>query len=256
VSNEAQRHYGLFIVTISADGFPDVVALLDAQPPQVTGGQGGWTTVARQRKLALTQWQGNDPLRLSVPIIFDAVAIDNIAKQKICMVTLGKMGRPHKGAGEPPIVHIDGPGDILDPTGKGVKEEWVIENLQWGTNVRRERVVDGWGQLRQDVVVNLIEYIDEDRVAFANLPAISKHRHKRDKKKKKKNTPDGGTARGKNTHGWPKWYHPKPGDTLPKIAAKFYGDSSMWHRIAKANNMRDPSPPPGMMPWILLIPAP
>lgn len=246
--------YGDYTVTITSDGFPKVIALLDATPVQIMGGHGGWTTTARARKIALTQWNGNDPLRLAIPLLFDA-KIDHLAKQKICMINLGKMGLPPRGGGEPPIVHIDGPGDLVDPTGKGPKQDWVIENLQWGTNVRRERVVDGLGELRQDVVVNLIEYIDEDRVAFANLPSISTQRSKKgDPKKPKKNTPDQGQSKGKNTHGWPKWYIVKPGDTLPKIAAHFYGDSSMWHRIATANGVRDGSMM--IVGFILLIPAP
>lgn len=38
----------------------------------------------------------------------------------------------------------------------------------------------------------------------------------------------------------PKTYTVKAGDTLSGIAARFYGDANDWHKIAKANNIRDP----------------
>jgi hypothetical protein len=228
-------NYGRFVVTISSDGFPDVIVLLDATPAQVMGGHGGWTTTARQRKIALTQWQGNDPIRLAVPVIFDS-SINDITKQNIAIKNLGLMALPPKGGGEPAIINIKSDsGALPDPTGKGGKQDWVIENLQWGTNVIKDP-----GKTRQDVVINLLEYIDADRVAFANLPSISKHHKGHKPRKGARGTKDGSQSRGANTHGWPKWYTPKPYDTLPKIAALFYHDSSKWHRIATANLIRDP----------------
>jgi len=221
------HHYERYTVRFSCDGLPDVVALLDETPSQITGGDGGWQVTSREHRIGLTQWRGNDPVRLSIPILFDS-SIGWITDQADAMRNLQLMSRPPTiNHGEPPILNVVGDG-IRYPTSKGEDQDWVVENLQWGTNVMK-RIE----HFRQDVVVNLIEYIDEDRVAFANidLPSISpkrkKHHHHHHHHKK-------------HQTGWPKWYLVKPGDTLPKIAAHFYHDSSMWPRIARANGIRDP----------------
>jgi nucleoid-associated protein YgaU len=77
-------------------------------------------------------------------------------------------------------------------------------------------------RVRQDATVSVMQYIDEDRVAFKGLRPGTK------------------LSNGQSSLGWPKKYTAKEGDTLQKVAAKFYGDASKWHRIADANGIRDP----------------
>jgi hypothetical protein len=245
IHNPGGHTYQRYTVTFTSDEFPDVVALLDETPATIAGGDGGWQVTSRERRIGLTQWRGNDPVRLSIPILFDA-SIARIADQRMSMRNLELLGRPPTiNHGEPPIVRVVSQG-IRYPTSKGAKQDWVIETITWGTNQMKDT-----DPFRQDAVVNLLQYIDEDRVAFANidLPSISpkkkKHHHKHHHRHHHKKT----------AHGWPKFYHAKPGETLPKIAAKFYHDSSMWHRIARANGILDPRNQTGW-PWILLIPAP
>jgi LysM repeat protein len=237
------RNLSRYTVTFTSGAFPDVVALLDETPEQITGGDGGWQVTSRERRIGLTQWRGNDPVRLAIPILFDS-SIGSIADQSLSMRNLQLLGRPPTiNTGQPPVLQVVSKG-IRYPTSQGAKQDWVIENLQWGTNVMKDT-----DPFRQDCVVNLLQYIDEDRVAFANidLPSISKH-------KKKKKTDPNAKERKKTAHGWPKFYTVQQGDTLPKIAAKFYKDSSLWRRIAKANNIRDPKM---LLPLeVLIIPAP
>jgi hypothetical protein len=242
-SPQRTHHYKRYTVTFSCDGIPDVVALLDETPPQIQGGDGGWQVTSRERRIGLTQWRGNDPVRLAVPILFDS-AIGWITDQANAMRHLQLMGRPPTiNHGEPPILRVVGDG-IRYPTSKGEKQDWVMENIQWGTNVMKRDE-----HFRQDCVVNLLQYIDEDRVAFRNinLPSISP-------KKKKHHHHHHHHHHKKKQHGWPKWHQVLPGETLPKIAAHYYGDSSMWPRIARANHIRDPRSI--HFPQILLIPAP
>lgn len=47
----------------------------------------------------------------------------------------------------------------------------------------------------------------------------------------------GGHGPGKH----PKFYTIRKGDTLRKIANRFYGDPGVWRQIAKANNIKDPT---------------
>ena len=90
--------------------------------------------------------------------------------------------------------------------------------MDWGTNVI-------WGfdkhgvpvRFRQDVVVNLIQFIAPEALGAA---------------KKKKS---GGRPRPKH-----RFHYVKRGETLRSIAAKEYGNQKWWRDIAKANNIRDP----------------
>jgi nucleoid-associated protein YgaU len=144
------------------------------------------------------------------------------------------MALPPTSGGEPPQVKISGhsvpkPGPVL----------WVIENLQWGTNVLSDFASNGvFARLRQDCVISLLEYRADDRVAFKGIKPGAVTASK--------------TSKGKS--GWPKTYTVVKGDTLSKIAAKFYGQPSKWSIIAKANNIRDPNNP--RVGNVLTIPAP
>lgn len=203
-------------VTITADGVPDVVGLLDSTPVSIPSGYGGWTVINRERRVGLTQWQGKDPLRMAIPILLDGVS--DQTSQEFMISHLSRMALPPKGGGEPPVVNVEGRG-----VPKPGPVDWVIENLQWGSNVVWDFASNGvMARLRQDVVVNLLEYRGDERATFGKLAP--------------------GNVTGKSTTGWPKTYIVKKGDTLQKIAAmkKFYGDASKWKKIADANGIRDP----------------
>lgn len=82
---------------------------------------------------------------------------------------------------------------------------------------------------RADVTLTLTEYVAEPGPRAA-------------KKKKQhaaggsKNTGSGGTK-----HAKARMYTVRPGDTLSRIALKFYDDANAWHRIARANKLRNPN---------------
>jgi nucleoid-associated protein YgaU len=78
-------------------------------------------------------------------------------------------------------------------------------------------------RLRQDCVVNLLQYVADDRLALKNI-AVGQ-----------------APGSGPSKTGWPKHYTVATGDTLQKIAAKFYKDSGKWSKIATANHIRDGS---------------
>lgn len=206
--------YELYKVTFSADGISDVVALLDELPPQVVSGYGGWAVVGRDRRIGLTQWNGKDPLRWAIPILFDGLTTRT--SQELQISRLSRMALPPLQGGEPPVVSVSGSG--LSSPGPS---EWVIENLQWGTSkVIREFTDNGvMARMRQDCVVNLLQYVAPDRAQFKAIQP--------------------GTNNGKKV-GWPKSYRTVKGDTLNTIAVKFYGDSTKWKLIGSANNIRDP----------------
>jgi hypothetical protein len=215
-----------YLVTFTADGIPNAVALLDRQATYVSGGYGGWTVVQRERRVGLTVWQGKDPLRMQVSLLFDGV--NGMRSQELPISYLSRMAMPPtKLLGEPPTVRI---------AGRGVPRpgpvDWVIETIDWGTNVMYDFDQGGsMVRLRQDAVVHLLQYVAGDRAAFKSIPPA---------------TPQ--------ATGWPKQYIVKPGDTLQKIAVQFYKDSGKWKQIADANNIRDPKKPP--VGKTIRIPAP
>jgi|SRR5215469_17329228 len=204
-------------ITFTAEGVPDVTVLLDNQPVQVVSGYGGWTVVNRQRRVGLTVWEGKDPLRMSVPVLFDG--LNSGVSQEIPISHLSRMALPPTAGGEPPTVKYTG--WVVPKPGPTA---WVIENLQWGTNVIWDFAANGvMVRLRQDCIVNLLQYVADDRLALKNI-AVGQ-----------------APGTGASKTGWPKHYTVATGDTLQKIAAKFYKDSSKWHKIATANNIRDGS---------------
>lgn len=204
-----------FSVTFTADGIGSVTALLGDTPANLASGYGGWTVVSRQRKIGLTVWQGKDPLRFAVAVLFDGY-IDGVS-QEVPISRLSRMALPPSDGGEPPVVKVAGLG-IPKPG----PTEWVIESLAWGSNVVVDTANNGvTARLRQDCVVNLLQYIDDDRVAFKGLKPAQ-------------------VSTGKSKAGWPKTYVAGRGDTLNTIAKKFYGDASKWKKIGDANSIRDP----------------
>ena len=200
-------------VTFTAPGIGSVSAISDATTAQVSGGYGGWDVVSRPRRKGLTQWNGKDPIRMQIPVLFDGWRGRN--SQEIPISRLSRMALPPEGGkGEPPVISVEGNG-VPHPG----PERWVIENLQWGTNALWD--VDRSGsmsRMRQDCVVNLLEFVDADRIAFSGLGT-------------QPSTPSGKMFR----------YTVQDGDTLNRVAVAAYGDSASWPRIAEANGLRDPA---------------
>ena len=51
------------------------------------------------------------------------------------------------------------------------------------------------------------------------------------------------------------WYTVSPGDSLSKIAKRFYGDANRWQKIFEANRDRIENPDLIQPGWKLKIPA-
>jgi hypothetical protein len=206
--------HSAYKITFSSRGYPDVVVLHD-EAPVVVSGYGGWTTTQRARRVSLTEWQGKDPLKMDVPILFDGLADKD--GQEIAITTLSHMALPASEGSEPPVIAIDGPG-VPEPG----PQDWVIEGIDWGSNVVFDFNDNGFMvRMRQDAVVHLLQYVSDDRIAFKNV-----------------------TLGSATKRGWPKSYTVKSGDTLQKIAARkdIYHDSTKWSKIATANGLRGSKP--------------
>lgn len=182
-----------------------VTAYWGEDAPHFTAGFGGWDVVTRPRRTSGTQWNGKDPLQMEIPILFDGWISGEPVEDDIMRLT--HMAWPPKEGEEPPKIKVGGgtPGDTFT---------WVINDLQFGTNVIRDFDRGSLVRYRQDCTVVLLQHIDVD-LAPASRPNVG-------------------------SVGHPRYYVVKSGDTLPKISLKMYGTRNKWKQIAKANHIRDP----------------
>lgn len=188
----------------STTGSP-TLTVLQGGPATIIGGVGGWEVVARPKRTGLTRWNGRDPRRLNIPVMFDSHIADTSQEDDIALLI--KLGTPAVANVPPPKFKITG----AVPHGGFI---YVIEDIEWGSNIIwRERGGVKY-RTRQDAVVRVLQYVAADYVERAKGP--------------------GGLP------SVPARYVIKQGDTLASIALKFYGDRNYWRKIAKLNRMDDP----------------
>lgn len=195
-----------YYYTFTSSNGLTVTMLRDENPPQNKGGVGGWEVVDRRRRMALTTWKGRDPRGMSLPVLFDGWYLDRPPKSVDIDVSILEMMAIGDNFVEPPTVKIDG---LLPAYGV----TWIINDLDWGTNVVYIRDASNqFIRVRQDCVVTLLQFVDEDVVKVLNKNPL------------------------------PTTYTTKPGDTLRSIAKETLGSASKWRKIRDANpGLRDPN---------------
>jgi len=196
-------------VTVRAIGTAlEFRAIMGTEPPTVEG-YAQWRTQPRPLLKPLTVYEGQNPLVLTLPLLFDGFALEQSVEPFIDIVE--RMAVPAAENQDPPSVQVLGP---VPHSG----ETWVITGIAWGdaeyTRSRRRS--------RQYFTLTLTEFIRADRV-------VSPARRKRAR-----------TAPA-NRRGRMRRYTVRPGDTLTKIAARVLGDHRRWKEISVANNIKDPS---------------
>jgi LysM repeat protein len=129
-----------------------VTCLLGKDPPEISGGYGGWEEIARPRRTSLTQWNGHPPFRLRLPLVIDSFADGDSIEEKC--ERLHSMGRSPESLTPPPIIDIEG---AVMFSGIG----WVIDDISWGACERHH--TRGY-RTRQEVVVQLLQHIPKDKV--------------------------------------------------------------------------------------------
>lgn len=170
--------------------------------PKMTAGGGGWETVDRPRRTGFTQWSGGDPYQMDIPVLFDGWANGRSQEAAISMLNQMKMS-PGPWL-PPPTVTIIG----LVPV-KGAT--WVIQNIEWGDDVIWQADGESGYRLRQDAVVQLLQFVAEDRLTIRKQsPPIKLHIVRK-------------------------------GDTLANISKREYGTTKYVAMLKKANNIRDPN---------------
>lgn len=221
------KSYNASFVTFSGrtnSGLIVIQSLLDSTVPQIIGGYGGWQTVARKKKVAIVDWQGVDPFRMTMGLFFDAwtdqslpTAVPGLVEDECQNLALLAQAQRETN-GRPPAIkfQLNDNNNIPKPNAT-----WVIEDLTWGAAIRNR---DTGLRERQQVTIQFLELI-EDTTFNTLSPALTRR-----------------TAQiGNGSLAFPKTYTVAAGDTVGSIAARIYGKESKWHLIANANKIRDPS---------------
>lgn len=192
------RYYYVF----TASNGTSVTVLRDEGVPTKTDGIGGWEVVERRRRKGLTKWTGRNPARMELPILFNGQDSDPPYSVDRDVTTLNQMAFGDNFV-EPPTVKVDGYLPVYGLT-------WVIEDITWGDNqVWMQGDTGETIRVRQDAIVKLLQFVDEDVVKVGNLGQVPKPSTKP--------------------------YQANGQETLKQIAKKVYGNSAMWVEIAKLN---------------------
>lgn len=209
------------IVTVWSEDPPIRVALIKGDGAWVPTAPPGWQEVARPRDLALTEWDGRSPMRVSGPFLFDGWSEGKSVEPDIR--NLERMLGIAAGAPEPPVVLFDAEGSVPHDHTASPFLEWVIDDVEWG-----DALGESNRRMRQEGTITFLQYVEDERLARQSHAQRHRKRHKKHRKGKGK----------KGAHA--KTYTVRPGDTLSSIAARLLGNANRWREIAKLNDIRDP----------------
>lgn len=194
------------ILISTTDGRYQLTADMGPTPAKITDGYGGWQVITRPRKVGFTQYQGRNPFSMQIHIMFDGYAAGVDQEPALRMLTW--MSIPADGQSDPPRVRLYGPALPYPSTG-----DWVINQVEYGDSVIWDKF--GKKRFRQDVTLTLMKYVRPDsldnKIATVGLTVSKSHVE-----------------------------NVKPGDTLRRLAAYWYGDAKQYRVIADANGLIDP----------------
>jgi hypothetical protein len=197
-------------------------ALLGDGPATPTGGYGGWQVKARARNRGFTLWQGNDPMSIDIPILYDYFSDEEPHGGRKCEAEIRQLEiMAGVGMKEPPLIYFDSGGAVPYDVQDAPKTDWVIDDIQWGDVIRNTY----GNRVRQAAVVKVMQFIDNNDLKIS----AAKHRRNRNRPPRHRDKPGA-------KH---KIYTVKRGDTLQKIANHQLGDRKRWHEIARLNGIRD-----------------
>ena len=126
----------------------DLVCLLGPEPPQLSGGVGGWSVVARPREVGMTVWEGSEPYTLSLSLMLDRFAEGRSIEAKLRQLT--RVGRGDR----------ESPPGTLRVRGLPLPDvRWFIETIDYGEPIRR--TTDA-ARVRQPLVLQLREFVSPE----------------------------------------------------------------------------------------------
>jgi hypothetical protein len=123
----------------------DLIVLLGAEAPQVTGGVGGWTVTPRPQAVGMTLWEGVEPYQVNLSLM-----LDGWAERRSQESALRSLRRVARGDAESPpgVLFVEG---IPLPASR-----WVIEGIDFGDPILRP---SNGNRLRQPLTLTLRQYV-------------------------------------------------------------------------------------------------
>jgi phage tail protein X len=193
----------------------DLKVLMGAGAATPTGGIGGWTQEERPDAKNLTEWKGNSTVTQDIPILINGFMDgNNVQGQANDIIALGRNPEDDE---VPPVFRMFGA--IWFPW-----FAWVLEGISWGEEPGDEVIRDtDTTLLRQELTLHVAEFEDPDQIRIKRI------RHAF------------GVGKGGGVNAPGNIYIVHKGDTIASIAAKVYGDRSVWKVLAKKNGIRDPN---------------
>jgi hypothetical protein len=135
-------------VTITCDDPPmAVTALVGESSPRISGGVGGWESVARPHQTAMTVWNGVEPFELELELVLDRFATGTSIEVLLRRLTAVAGGDPEV---EPGVVQVLGIPSLP-------ADRWVISELELGDGAIRRS--SDFARVRQPITVTLLEYV-------------------------------------------------------------------------------------------------
>lgn len=194
-------------VAFSSDTPPlDVIVKLDGEPALIEDGDPRYEVIPRPGRKAVTHYTGHDPLRQTIPVLFDGWPGRSVEP---AITKLERLQRRAKGADAPPVIYLTGAVRRTDL-------RWVIERIEW----TRDKVIvepSAGFRYRQSGVVTLLEHVADVLLS----ESIER-------------------SRGANGKGSASRYEKvKPGETtLSAFAKRVLGDRTRARDIARANSIK------------------
>jgi LysM repeat protein len=201
----------------------------DAAPMPTDDSYGGWVINEVPKRMNLTTFGSRNPVGLAIDFIVDRLNSNDSDHVLHQFKQLERLAGRNDEDEDPPLVFVNGGGQIPHDLVHNPHTRWFIETLTWD----REAAIYSTDQrlLRIAGSIQLRQWSEDETLGDYRGPA-NKNRKKHRKSKAK--------SKGRSkTHGG-EGYTVKTGDTLISIASRELGDSKRWREIADLNNIRNP----------------
>lgn len=124
--------------------------------PKITSGGARWRIVNRPKRTSIVLFDGSDPYRIDVPVLFDGWSDSKSVEVEISK--LNQMSFSQAELTRPSRIRVDGALPVKGAT-------WVIESLTWGDNIIWDSINGQAFRYRQDCIVHLLQYVPEQVLA-------------------------------------------------------------------------------------------
>lgn len=167
---------------------------------QLTQGFGGWESVSRPQRVAITRFTGTDPLGQDIPILIESqgglngLSIEGRIQDLIYNARAKSDGYPST------VYRMQGPVWYTE-------KRWIIADIEWGEQVR---AIYGW-PVRQRATLKMLEFVNPDAIKVRKRPIRVVYKPKGKKRRIK--------ANGKQN--------------LRQIAKEYYGTAKVAKELGK-----------------------